>query len=154
MRNRPSREPALDWRCPRQPPICEELFWTRLGTNVFLGWLRSPGLATSSLASRLIPMGVWCDFGRNRRTEKTGAIYASNIVAARMNLPQRRDWTLLRKSLTLDFGRLMGVGLVSPAAGTGSVRPRVAHAVGQHRPSRSNVRAHSPFPVANRIPST
>ena len=109
MRNRPSREPALDWHRPRQPLICEESFWTRLGTNVFLGWLRSPGRAARSLASRLISMGVWCDFGRNRRTEKTGAIYASNIAAARMNLPQRRDRPLLRELLTLDFGRLMGV---------------------------------------------
>jgi hypothetical protein len=68
-----------------------------------------PERATSSLASRLIPMGVWCDFGRNRRTEKTGAIYASNIVAARMKFLEQCDRTLLRASLTLDFGRLMGV---------------------------------------------
>jgi hypothetical protein len=27
-------------------------------------------------------MGVWCDFDRNQRVEKTGAIHASNITAA------------------------------------------------------------------------
>jgi hypothetical protein len=77
MRNRPSREPALDWRRLRQPLICDEYCWTRLGTNVFLGWLRSPGQSASTLVNRLIPMGVWCDFARNRRTEKTDAIHAS-----------------------------------------------------------------------------
>jgi hypothetical protein len=54
-------------------------------------------------------MGVWCDFDRNRRIEKTGAIHASNITAAQMNSPERRHGTLLAKLLTLDFGRLMGV---------------------------------------------
>ena len=77
MRNRPSREPALDWRRLRQPLICDEYCWTRLGTNVFLGWLRSPGQSASTLINRLIPMGVWCDFARNRRTEKTDAIHVS-----------------------------------------------------------------------------
>jgi hypothetical protein len=27
----------------RQPPICDQYYWARLGTNVSLGWLRSPG---------------------------------------------------------------------------------------------------------------
>jgi len=109
MRNRPSREPALDWRRLRQPPICDEYFWTRLGTNVFLGWLWSPGQSASAFANRLIPMGVWCDFDRNRRTEKTGAIHASTIAAAQMNSPERRHGMLLRDLLTLDFDRPMGV---------------------------------------------
>jgi hypothetical protein len=61
----------------RQPLICDEYCWTRLGTNVFLGRLRSPGQSASTLVNRLIPMGVWCDFARNRRTEKTDAIHAS-----------------------------------------------------------------------------
>ena len=109
MRNRPSRVPALDWHLLRQPPICEQYFWTRLGTNVFLGWLRSPGRPASAFANRLIPMGVWCDFDRNRRAEKTGAIHASQFAAAQMISLERRHRTLLAKLLTLDFSRLMGV---------------------------------------------
>jgi hypothetical protein len=54
-------------------------------------------------------MGVWCDFDRNRRTEKTGAIHALNIAVARMNFQELRDGTLLGELLALDFGRLMGV---------------------------------------------
>ena len=109
MRNRPSREPALDWRRLRQPPICEQYFWTRLGTNVFLGWLRSPGRPASALVNRLIPMGVWCDFNRNRRTEKTGAIQTSKFAAAQIVSLKRCHEALLEKLLTLDFSRLMGV---------------------------------------------
>jgi hypothetical protein len=91
MRNRLSREPALDWRRrPRQPPICDQYYWTRPGTNVFLGWLRSPGRTASALANRLIPMGVWCGFNRNRRAEKTGAIHAIEYHGGTKELtPQR-----------------------------------------------------------------
>ena|SRR5436853_4890668 len=114
MRNRPSREPALDWRRPRQPPICEQYFWTRLGTNVSLGWLRSPGRSASALANGLIPMGVWCDFDRNRRNEKTGATFASIFAAAHKILDRQRHWTLFGDMFAVDFGRLMGV----PRAGS------------------------------------
>jgi hypothetical protein len=36
-------------------------------------------------------MGVWCDFDRTRRTEKTDAIHASIVAAAQMNSPERRQ---------------------------------------------------------------
>ncbi len=116
MRNRPSREPALDWRRPRQPPICEQYFWTRLGTNVSLGWLRSPGRPASALADGLIPMGVWCDFDRNRRSEKTGATFASIFAAAHKILDRQRHWTLFGDMFAVDFGRLMGVPNASEIA--------------------------------------
>ncbi len=109
MRNRPSREPALDWHRLRQPSICEQYLWTRLGTNVSPGWLRSPGRPASTLTNGLILMGVWCDFDRNRRAEKTGAIHAAKFAAVQMISPERCHGTLLEKILTLDFSGLMGV---------------------------------------------
>jgi hypothetical protein len=33
-----------------------------------------PGRQRATLATRLIPMGVWCDSDRNQRNEKTDAI--------------------------------------------------------------------------------
>jgi hypothetical protein len=109
MRNRPSREPALDWRRLRQPLICDEYCWTRLGTNVFLGWLRSPGQSASTLVNRLIPMGVWCDSLATGELRKRTR-FTHRSPAAQMNLPERRpDDVATRFCLTVDFGRLMGV---------------------------------------------
>src|SRR5215831_15963862 len=47
--------------------------WTRLGTNVSLGWHTPPG-RSQSIAASLIPTGVWCDSVRNQQSEKTGAV--------------------------------------------------------------------------------
>ena len=66
------RGPALDWRLHRSHTRNTIVCGARFRTKVLAGMAIAIRAVTADLATRLIPMGVWCDFERNRMHRENG----------------------------------------------------------------------------------
>ena len=107
--NRPSREPLNDWRRHgNSHRECTQPLGHGLAPT-FSGWHKPPG-RSQSIAASLIPMGVWCDSVRNRRSEKTDAVRVCRKEGGGKSSQQGVNAIYLRRfDFVLDSGRLMGV---------------------------------------------